>query len=450
MADTPDATRTSGRAGHGFAALILGGVAASSAGVLTFEIALTRVFAVTQFYHFAFLSVSLALLGFGASGSALAAFPALGRGGPRRWSLLATAQSITTIGAYLVTNVIPFDSFAIAWDRRQILYLVIYYLALAVPFFFGGLVVAVLLTGRDQRWPVPSHRIYAASLAGSGAGAVVALVGLDGLGGEATILVSAALIMGSAFAFNRAGAERRRGQVPAVAAGGLLLLAFWVPAPLDMRLSPYKDLSGALRYPGAQIVATDWDQGTRVDLVVSDGIRSLPGLSLAYTGPPPRQDGVTFDGDDLSPVSRLDPADAEFAHHLLGSLAFRLRPDADVLVLEPRGGLEVRVALAHQAEWVVAVEPHAAAVLAVRANGPSPYDDPRVAVVFATPRTYVERTDQRFDVIDLGVRDAAGLDYVLDTSRDVKTAGDRARLQVLGEEVLQLRVEPEGGLVGDR
>jgi spermidine synthase len=170
-----------------------------------------------------------------------------------------------------------------------------------------------------------------------------------------------------------------------------------------MRLSPYKDLSGALRYPGAQIVATDWDQGTRVDLVVSDGIRSLPGLSLAYTGRPPRQDGVTFDGDDLSPVSRLDPADAEFAHHLLGSLAFRLRPDADVLVLEPRGGLDVLVALAHQAESVVAVEPHAAAVHAVRANGPSPYDDPRVAVVFATPRTYVERTDQRFDVIDLAL-----------------------------------------------
>lgn len=407
MADTPDATRTSRRAVHVFAALILGGVAASSAAVLAFEIALTRVFAVTQFYHFAFLSVSLALLGFGASGSALTAFPVLGRGGPRRWSLLAMAQSITTVAAYLVTNALPFDSFAIAWDRRQILYLLIYYLALAVPFFFGGLVIAVMLTGCDQRWPVPSHRIYAASLAGSGAGALVALVGLDGLGGEATILLSAALAMGAAFAFDRALTERRRGKVPAVAvavaAGGLLLLAFWVPTPLDMKLSPYKDLSGALRYPGAQIVATDWDQGTRVDLVVSDGIRSLPGLSLTYTGPPPRQDGVTFDGDDLSPVPRLDPAEAEFAHHLLGSLAFRLRPGADVLVLEPRGGLDVLVALAHQAESVVAVEPHAAAVHAVSASGDSPYDDPRVDVVFTTPRTYVERTDQRFDIIDLAL-----------------------------------------------
>ena len=85
------------------------GVGCSSAGVLAFEIVLTRVFSVTQFYHFAFLTVSLGLLGFGASGSALAAFPRLGRGGPRRWAVLGFAQGVSTLGAYAVTNRIPFD-----------------------------------------------------------------------------------------------------------------------------------------------------------------------------------------------------------------------------------------------------------------------------------------------------------------------------------------------------
>ena len=51
------------------------GVGASSAAVIVFEIVLTRIFAVSQFYHFAFMTVSLALLGFGASGTALAVFP---------------------------------------------------------------------------------------------------------------------------------------------------------------------------------------------------------------------------------------------------------------------------------------------------------------------------------------------------------------------------------------
>ena len=144
--------------------LMLGGVAATSAAGLIFEIALTRVFAITQFYHFAFLIVSMALLGLGASGSALAAFPKLAIGGPRRWMWLAALQGATTVAAYIVANTLPFDSFAIAWDRTQIGYLAIYYITLAVPFFFGGLVIAVLLTGVEQPTAVPSHLVYGASL----------------------------------------------------------------------------------------------------------------------------------------------------------------------------------------------------------------------------------------------------------------------------------------------
>ena len=54
------------------------------------------------------------------------------------------------------------------------------------------------------------------------------------------------------------------------------------------------------------------------------------------------------------------------------------------------------------------------------------------------------------DQIDFGVGNPAGLDHVLDTSRDLEAAGDRARPEVPGEEVRQLRVEPESCLVGDR
>lgn len=397
----PSEATTHRRAGT---ALILGGVAATSAAGLAFEIALTRVFAITQFYHFAFLSVSLALLGFGASGSALFAFPKLGRGGPGRWAWLAVAQSLTMVGAYALTNALPFDSFAIAWDHRQVFYLVVYYLALAVPFFFGGMVVAVLLTGGNVLDPIPSHRVYAASLAGSGVGAVVALGGLASLGGEATIALSGAVAMGGAIALTLASASGRRLRAAATTATiGLLLLAVAVPTPLEMTLSPYKDLSAALRYPGAGIAATRWDRGTRVDLILSDGIRSLPGLSLTFAGAPPHQDGVTFDGDDLSPVSRLSPAASDFASHMLSSLAFRLRPGADTLILEPRGGLDVVIALANGAGSVLAVEPHGAAVELIRSSGASAYDDSRVTVTYADPRTFVERTGHRFDVIDLAL-----------------------------------------------
>ncbi|MCP3976528.1 MAG: hypothetical protein GY720_18730, partial [bacterium] len=385
-------------------AVILGGVAATSASGLIFEIALTRVFAVTQFYHFAFLTVSMALLGFGASGTALATFPRLGAGGPRRWTWLAGLQGVATLAAYAVSNSLPFDSFAMAWDRTQIIYLAIYYLTLAVPFFFGGLVIAVLLTGAGQREPVSSHLVYGTSLAGSGIGCVVAVVGLDWLGGERTIALAAAVAMAAAVGFATL-VEPRRALLTAGAAGTVILLAMGVvvPSPLKMNMSPYKDLAGALRFPGAAIVATEWDRGTRIDLVHSDGIRSLPGLSFTYVGAPPTQDGVTFDGDSLSPVPRIAPEDADFAPHLLTALPWLLRPGADSLILEPRGGLDVVVALAGGAGTVTAVEPHGDVIEAIATEGASIYDHPRVEVVVGDPRTFVERSGARFDVIDLAL-----------------------------------------------
>jgi len=47
------------------------GVAAVSAALLMTELALTRIFSVTMYYHFAFLAISIALFGLSASGVAV-------------------------------------------------------------------------------------------------------------------------------------------------------------------------------------------------------------------------------------------------------------------------------------------------------------------------------------------------------------------------------------------
>jgi len=385
--------------------LSLAGVGCSSAGVLAFEIVLTRVFSVAQFYHFAFLTVSLALLGFGASGSALAAFPRLGRGGPRRWAVLAFAQGVATLGAYALINRIPFDSFAIAWDRRQIGYLIAYYLALAVPFFFGGTVIGALLSGWDQPVPLTSARVYGASLIGAGLGCVIAVGALPLVGGVGVIAVAAVLGLVAAATFETSNPAPSPGLLAAVAAVTVtaLMVTTLGSGVLALRLSPYKDLSAALRYPGAMVIDTTWESSVRIDHIVSTGIRSVPGLSFAWGGAPPPQDGITFDGDDLSPVPLIGPSEAEFSSHVLNSVAFSLRPGGDVLILEPRGGLDVVIALAGGAGSVTAVEAHGPAVEAARRAGSPAYADTRVEVRIEEPRSFVERTGRRFDVIDVAL-----------------------------------------------
>ncbi len=102
-------------------------IALVSAASLLLELALLRLFAVQQFYHFAFMAISLALLGAGASGSLLSLWPR-----PLRPAWSSLGFSVSILGAYLLINTLPFDSFSVAWDRRQPFFLALYFLAAAV------------------------------------------------------------------------------------------------------------------------------------------------------------------------------------------------------------------------------------------------------------------------------------------------------------------------------
>jgi len=441
-----------------------GGLLCLSAATMLLEITLTRLFSVAQFYHFAFMIISLAMLGLGASGTLLALFPHLGRRRPRvALAGLALSFGACAVGAYLLTNLVPFDSFSIAWDRRQVLILALHYGALALPFFASGMVLGMLLAGR----PTSPGPIYAANLVGSAAGCFLALVVPAALGGVGTVLLCGALgalaavvfvlgpvqfgsLASANLFFYRGGrrghrektskrqsgwrkpqklsaisaieslpAQLRRasgkGQNPQVrpallpaglAISFLLLCAaalFIRPAFFNLRLSPYKGLSYALQYPDATVVSSRWNSFSRIDRVESRGIRSLPGLSYLYMQPPPPQAGLFVDGDDPSPMLELSPnlleepvaPELAFADYLPTAVAYRLRLGGEVLVLSPRGGLELWVALSQGAARVTAVEPNPLIVDAAR----SIYQYPQVKTVVEHPRSYLRSTAADYDLV---------------------------------------------------
>lgn len=377
-----------------------------SAAALAFEINLTRLFSVAQFYHFAFMIVSIALLGFGGSGTFLAIFPSLGLRNPRQllgWFSLAA--SATMLGSYLLFNNLPFDSFQIAWKREQLAILGIHYVALALPFFFTGLATSLLLS----TYPHAAGSTYATNLIGSALGCGLALVVPTIYGGEGTVLLSSALAAMAAqicLATRSLSAKLRRLAI----ALSLLPLLFTLLALsyrsqtgayfswLELHLSPYKNLSYALQIPGAQVISSRWNSFSRVDLVKSSSIRSLPGLSYRYLESLPPEDGLLVDGDDLSPVV-LPGNDREFFSYLPAAIAFQLHPHAQALVLEPRGGLDILTALASGAEQVTAVESNPLIIVAAG----SIYHDPRLRVIPETGRSYTRRSSEHFDVVVLSL-----------------------------------------------
>jgi spermidine synthase len=376
-----------------------------SAATLAFEVTLTRLFALAQGHHFAFMAVSLALLGAGASGTFLSLHPASARSLRRH---LATSSLLFTLAApasYLLVNALPFDAYRIAWERTQLVWLTLYYLALAVPFFFSGLAVGTALV----TLPEEAHRLYAANLLGAGLGLPLALLALAAVGGPGTVF-GVALLGALAFLVLTwqvdGGPQTVRRALALLLSAVCGLLFVFPPVWADIRLTPYQPLSQALLYPGSRVVFQKWNAFSRVDVIQSAGIRSAPGLSMAYPGWPPPQMGLTVDGQNLWPITTVSLSQAEFANYLPSALAYQLRPAADVLVVEPGGGLAVLTALRGGARSVTAVHSNPAVAATVRDWGGNLYHDPRVTVVVDEPRSYLRRESHRFNLVILPLTDS--------------------------------------------
>ncbi|HEX6033492.1 MAG TPA: hypothetical protein VFY83_03620, partial [Anaerolineales bacterium] len=163
--------------------------------------------------------------------------------------------------------------------------------------------------------------------------------------------------------------------------------------------------SYALQYPGSQVIHRRWNAFSRIDIVRSAAIHSLPGLSYRYLQPLPALDGLLVDGDDLSPIVRhsTDPA---FVSYLPNALAFHLhgfavaqpRSQFSALILEPRGGLDVLTALALGSDDVTVTQINPLIVDAVPI-----YRDPRLRVYVESDRSFLRRTESEYDVIVLSL-----------------------------------------------
>ena len=383
-----------------------GGLAALSAAVLLLEITLTRIYSVTQGYHFAFLAVSLGLLGFGVSGTILFTMPQLWRrAGPRLLWVSALLFILTALGSYWAINRIPFDAYRLVLEPRMFLHLALFYLAPVVPFFFAGLA----LGGSISLEPKKAGGLYGASLVGAGIGALLALAGpaASGLAGAVGVVVALGVVASLAFTL---ASWARRLWLPVGIGLVVVVGGWWLAGQVDLRLSPYKALPQVLRQRDAELTWTQWNAFSRVDVVKSEGLHQAPGLSFSYSQALPTQTAFTVDWDNLSSLSSIAAEEAVFTEYLPTAVAHHLLQEPRVLVVEPGGGLDVLTALHGGAAEVLALvgNPLEAELLRGRfadeAGGT--FTDPRVRVVVGNPRSYLAREGERFDLVVISLREA--------------------------------------------
>ncbi len=315
------------------------GIFFTSISVLSFQVALTRMFSLTFWYHFAFLIISTALLGIGFSGVVLSIVrpkkPESQKAALVVFSFLFSASVIVSV--YEV-NRIPLEPSLLEKVPEQFWYLMEYYLLLAMPFFFSGLTIATAMSSYSQK----TNRLYFSDLAGAGLGCLIALavIPMWGAVGTAFFVSALGLVASSMFSL------RFKGKVRFIVSGILLSLsiALLITAPNSEKLIPIRiSQTKRVEKHRAKVIYEEWNNFSKV--VVFDR-----GWSL----------GIYADFACFTPIYRWNGKNPRAMHRIWQAhqVAFDAlnRKNATVCVIGSGGGREIIMSLANYATNIYGVE----------------------------------------------------------------------------------------------
>jgi hypothetical protein len=360
---------------------------------LMLEIALTRIFSVTMWYHFAFVAISVAL--FGMTVGALAVhllphrFPQAGV--ERQLWAFALLFAVAVAVCFAVQLAIPFTPRATVGGIASVVATCV---VISIPFVFSGVVVCLALT----RFPRRVNRLYAVDLIGAGLGCVLLVLLFSWIDGPSLVVLIGAIAALGAVAFATAHRERRALAISAVAVAVLGGFA-------GMNAYQYTQGSPLLKIIWAKEARDpdhDYERWNAFSRLTVDGDAENPNnnlLSLVID---------TTAGTGLNRYSG-DPDESDFTRDLVQNLPHHIRSDADVFVVGVGGGTDVLSALEFEQRSVTGAEINGDIIDLVH-NRFGDFtghldDDPRVEIVNDEARSHLARTDDRYDIIQISLID---------------------------------------------
>lgn len=320
------------------------GIFLISLSTLLLEFSLTRVLSVSLWYHFAFMVISVALLGFGVSGVVLSLNKKLNSiSTDKLLSILSVFYGSSVIISFILMNKIPFDPFSLLTDTIQFLYLPLYYILIAIPFFFAGLIISILLS----RFKNEISKLYFFDLTGAGLACIAFVLLMPEVGGNgAIVFVSAfAFLAAIVFAFEDY-------KTISLVAFVLLCVAFTFLINPDERfpinVTSNKIYGNYIKDRPDLKIRSEWNTFSKID-VMKDEEKAQDGYDI-YLAIIDAGNATTNIPNVKSFPLKTKPADAS-------NLAFTLKDSAEkVFIIGSAGGGEILAGLYHNAKDITAVE----------------------------------------------------------------------------------------------
>jgi len=363
------------------------GLGLTSFAALLLELALTRLFSVVLFYHFAFLAISIALLGLGAGGVFAYLFKErLARTGTR--ALAAGMCIACSVLIFVVLEVDLHVRVALAVTGKNFLHLSALYLVSALPFFLTGVQFSVVFA--RETWRVP--RLYGADLCGGALACLAVVPLLNWIGGPNTILVAAVVMAAAALVWASSLGTRR------IAGGVIAVYVLLIAANYSGRLIDVVYAKGMFRDP-AWVEFARWNALSRVEV-------DRQGQGKA----------IVIDADASTYLLNCDLTHwhgSEWESKLMGAppaLANVLRPRGEFAIIGPGGGVDVLRAVASGSPSVTGIEINPIIANTIMRGRYADYamhlyERPEVHIQVTDGRSYLRSTAQKFDVVQMTLVD---------------------------------------------
>src|SRR5262252_5429777 len=367
--------------------VLLAGLGLASFAALLLELTLTRLFSVVLFYHFAFLAISIALLGLGAGGVFAYLLKRRLSNYGTRW--LASRLCVTNaVLIVVVLEIVLYARVSLNVSGTNFLRLTAIYLAAAVPFFLTGLLFSVVFARETTR----ISRLYGADLCGGALACLAVVPLLNQLGGPNAILV-AGVSLAAAAAIWAGSRERRRNSVWLAIALGTLTAANYSGRLIDVVYA-----KGMFRDP-AWVEFARWNALSRVEV-------DRQGQAKA----------IVIDADASTYIMNAEVSrwhETEWEKDLMSAppaLANVLRPHGQFAIIGPGGGVDVLRAVANGSPSVTGIEINPIIARTIMQGRYAEYSQhlyqrPGVHIQVTDGRSFLRSTPQHFDVIQMTLVD---------------------------------------------
>ncbi len=354
-----------------------------SFSALLLELGLTRLFSVVLFYHFAFLAISIALLGLGAG----AVFACLRREWLQRWTINELGAALCVANALMILAVLEIvlhSSVAMRLDWGNFGRLTVLYLAAAMPFLVTGLLFSTVFA----RHPARITQLYGADLLGGSLACLALVPLLNFIGGPNTILFAAFSVALAGVAWSTS----RLRWMPVISAALLLAL---IAVNFRGRLIDIVYAKGLKR---ATPLFAKWNALSRVE-VDEQGWAKV----------------IVIDADASTYLINTDPHhwNAAYRRDLMSgapALVNVLRPKGDYAIIGPGGGVDVQRAIANGSPSVTGIEINPIIANDIMRGRFADYafhlyEMPEVHVHVSDGRSFIRDSRDRYDVVQMTLVD---------------------------------------------